>query len=56
MKSGIGGRALFAGGWTAIGAAAAVVTGSTPIGIGMVAGVGGVSRWRTAAGKLRARG
>jgi hypothetical protein len=40
----------------AIGGAAAIVTGSTPIGIGIVAGVGGVVAWRTAAGRLRARG
>lgn len=56
MKSEIRDRALFTGGWMAIGGAAAIVTGSTPIGIGIVAGVGGVVAWRTAAGRLRARG
>jgi hypothetical protein len=40
----------------AIGGAAAMLTGSTPIGIAIVAGVAGALAWRTAAGGSRARG
>jgi hypothetical protein len=38
------------------GGAAAIVTGRTPIGIAIVAGVAGALAWRTAAGRSRARG
>jgi hypothetical protein len=35
-----------AGGWASVGAAAAVATGSTPIGVVVVAGLGGALAWR----------
>lgn len=41
-------RAADVGAWGAAGAALAVVTGSTPIGIAIVAGVAGALAWRTA--------
>ena len=47
-------RAVRAGGWSALAGAAAVVTGSTPIGIAMVAGIGGALAWR-ATRRSRAR-
>jgi hypothetical protein len=49
-------RARQAGVWTAVGGAAAIVTGSTPIGVAIVAGVAGALAWRTAPGSSRARG
>jgi hypothetical protein len=39
-----------------IGGAAALVTGSTPIGIAIVAAVAGALAWRTATPNRRARG
>jgi hypothetical protein len=39
-------RARIAGGWASVGAAAAVATGSTPIGAVVVAGLGGALAWR----------
>ena len=45
------GRALRAGGGSALGAAAAVATGATPIGIALVAGLAGALAWR--AGRRR---
>jgi hypothetical protein len=56
MKSDTRERTLRAGGCMAIGGAAAMLTGSTPIGIAIVAGVAGALAWRTAAGRPRARG
>jgi hypothetical protein len=44
-------RALRAGGGSAFGAAAAVATGATPIGIALVAGLAGALAWR--AGRRR---
>jgi len=44
------GRIAQAGGWAAFGAALAVATDSSPIGIGIVAAIGGaLAWWRTAA-------
>jgi hypothetical protein len=53
MKSDTRERALRAGGCMAIGGAAAIGTGSTPVGTALVAGA--LAR-RTAAGGSRARG
>jgi hypothetical protein len=56
MDADTGERALRAGGWMVVGGAAAIVTGSTPIGVALVAGVAGALAWRAAAGHSRARG
>jgi hypothetical protein len=44
-----GAPAVRIGGWAAVGAAAAVATGSTPMGIAIVAAIGGVLALRTRA-------
>jgi hypothetical protein len=47
-------RVAATGSWMALGAGAAVLTGSTPIGIVMVAGLAGALAWRTTrAGRAR---
>jgi hypothetical protein len=47
MSSSTHHRAAATGGWMAVGAGAAVLTGSTPIGVVLVAGVAGALAWRT---------
>lgn len=39
-------RGTATAGWMAVGAGAAILTGSTPIGIAMVAGLAGALAWR----------
>jgi hypothetical protein len=56
MGADTGERALRAVGWMAVAGAAAIVTGSTPIGVALVAWVAGALAWRAAAGHSRARG
>jgi hypothetical protein len=49
-------RALRAGGWMAVSGAAAVMTGSTPIGATLVAAVAGTLAWSACADHSRAGG
>jgi hypothetical protein len=45
MESDTRARAVRTGGWMAVGGAAAILTGDTPIGIAIVAGVAGALAW-----------
>ena len=53
MKTGR--RGMRVGSGAAFGAAVAITAGSTPIGVAIVAGLGGTLAWRTGVGTWRAR-